>query len=462
MTTRFKGVPNLPFAPFLAVLSGLVAAVLISQTPNWMLEKLVSGLGIAALIPAAAPPLGDTARALLSVVTGLLVAVPLWLVLRVVERKIHTGRMEKARGSRIQPESVPEAPVGETRRRRPILAGAELGAPLMSDEALSKGEELLLSEDAVHAPYAAPASRVGASRPPLEDTLLDLSSWNAEAPAEVMPEPAPVEVFAEEAPIALSPLPAHPIEEAATDWDSIAPIRAPVRTDAFNIGHVNIPSVQAEEVETDVSGDDNWDQPDDVHAPVTFETVPLESLLDKPEAVYDAEPAPAPEPFVPEVASLPPSSERPRDILDSASFLTPRDFEDDFVGSPLNIERTLSVDSFQQPAAALPEIPPVRGVELPQQAEIDPWDVPVPPQIATPPEAEYGPEAGPEAGPAEPAPMIADVAADEEDESLIDLLDRLESALARRAASSPQPIPAPTNLTALRDMLQQGQRVANW
>ena len=74
MTKRLKGVANLPLAPFVGVLFGMVAAILVFNTPAWMLEKLVSTIGLASILPAAAPPLGDTARSLLAVIVGVLVA----------------------------------------------------------------------------------------------------------------------------------------------------------------------------------------------------------------------------------------------------------------------------------------------------------------------------------------------------------------------------------------------------
>ena len=67
MAKRFKGVPNLPFAPIAAVMLGLAFAILAFNTPDWRLERLVGASGLASILPAAKPPLGNTARTLLSV-----------------------------------------------------------------------------------------------------------------------------------------------------------------------------------------------------------------------------------------------------------------------------------------------------------------------------------------------------------------------------------------------------------
>ena len=95
MAKRLKGVPNLPFAPIVATLFGIVAAVLVFATPAWLLERTVASLGISAVLSAAKPPLGDTARLLIAVATGLSVGLILWMVMRPIEKLILASEFQK-------------------------------------------------------------------------------------------------------------------------------------------------------------------------------------------------------------------------------------------------------------------------------------------------------------------------------------------------------------------------------
>ena len=61
-----------------AVVGGLIAAAAVLLASTDTLESAVWTTGVAALVPAAAPPLGTTARALLAVGSGALVAALLW------------------------------------------------------------------------------------------------------------------------------------------------------------------------------------------------------------------------------------------------------------------------------------------------------------------------------------------------------------------------------------------------
>ncbi len=147
MAKRLKGIPNLPFAPIVAALFGLVSAILVFATPGWLLERVVGTTGLSAVIAAARPPLGDTARTLIAVVAGLLVGLGLWLVLRIIEKQVHASRVGAAKRPSVPNagrESGSPSAVRQKSGRSPIFAGQELGAPLMSDEALASGEELFL------------------------------------------------------------------------------------------------------------------------------------------------------------------------------------------------------------------------------------------------------------------------------------------------------------------------------
>lgn len=194
MAKRFKGVPNLPFAPIAAVMLGLAFAILAFNTPDWRLERLVGATGLASILPAAKPPLGNTARTLLSVATAIGVSGLLWAILRPIESLVHRRRMAesraRARGSYIPAvgDAVEEKGDWTARSgRSPIFAESELGAPFMSDEALSKGEELLLDTPDIEVEAPIVAEQPSEDRLPEEalPTAIDLSAW------QMMPEQDP-------------------------------------------------------------------------------------------------------------------------------------------------------------------------------------------------------------------------------------------------------------------------------
>lgn len=89
--------------------------------PSWRLEQAVGATGLGAILPAARPPLGDTARALMALAGGGLAFALVWAGLKSLDRKepLPEGfpQFRKA-------DLHPDAP-----KRRPILAGEEFGAP---------------------------------------------------------------------------------------------------------------------------------------------------------------------------------------------------------------------------------------------------------------------------------------------------------------------------------------------
>jgi hypothetical protein len=222
MAKRLKGIPNLPFAPIVAALFGLVSAILVFATPGWLLERAVGASGLSSAIAAAQPPLGDTARTLIAVVVGLAVGLVLWVILRVIEKQVHAARV----GAKSRPvvAGVDTIAGSEPVSRRasgraPIFAGQELGAPLMSDEALASGEELFLDPTMLEE-EAAPLVLEKGEPEQEQDIVLEAPDFPAAAPIEAEPalvleapeqervaEPAPDPVF--EAAKAASP-PAQP------------------------------------------------------------------------------------------------------------------------------------------------------------------------------------------------------------------------------------------------------------
>lgn len=128
---------KLPFAPIVGALFALVAVVLVIATPQWLFERWVSVSGIASIISAATPPLGEKARILAAVVAGIGVGGMLWSALTLGERLLRRSAVGH------EPDEVAASPAIDM-RRRPLSADNELGAPLMSDEAMAQAREELV------------------------------------------------------------------------------------------------------------------------------------------------------------------------------------------------------------------------------------------------------------------------------------------------------------------------------
>jgi hypothetical protein len=137
-----KRLATLPFAPIVAVMFGLVAGILVMATPIWLLESAVLRLGLPNVLPPTAPPLGGTARALLTLLAAFGTGIGLWLVMTLFGR-LAARKRAKSAGSVVladaplpkKPAPLPDLPYSDS-RRAPIFADDELGSPLMSEEAL--------------------------------------------------------------------------------------------------------------------------------------------------------------------------------------------------------------------------------------------------------------------------------------------------------------------------------------
>jgi len=76
--------------PVMAVAGGIAAALVIATLPHVYLENIVGATGLSEIVPAAAPPLGNTARGLIAVVAGMVSASALYLFLN-YKTKSHEG-----------------------------------------------------------------------------------------------------------------------------------------------------------------------------------------------------------------------------------------------------------------------------------------------------------------------------------------------------------------------------------
>lgn len=191
MRQSLKRIAKIPLAPTIAAMFGVIALTLVLMTPGWLLERFVATAGLPALIPAAQPPLGNTARILCAVTAGLGLFSLLWLLLWPLQTLVRKRRPQKAKGRRIGVAPV-ESPVRAI-KRPPIFAERELGAPFMSDEAIAATADTLAPSvlhadqvDETSAPAAAPAATGGVVRPgprpgadnisPLADEMARLES----------------------------------------------------------------------------------------------------------------------------------------------------------------------------------------------------------------------------------------------------------------------------------------------
>ncbi|MEG8025166.1 hypothetical protein QP162_13415 [Sphingomonas aurantiaca] len=108
---------------------GLITAIGVVAISTETLESLVWTTGVAALVPAAAPPLGMTARALLALGSGLLVAALLWSSLFLlfgpggflVRRAPREDGVPVIRRADAHPDAPPRKP----------MSAADLGTPMM-------------------------------------------------------------------------------------------------------------------------------------------------------------------------------------------------------------------------------------------------------------------------------------------------------------------------------------------
>lgn len=137
MLTRPQGI-SLPLAPVMAGSIGFGVAIIVGTLPAPLFEGLVMASGLPALFAAAAPPLGLTARALLTLALALLIAAIIYVPLSY----LYGRRRLRVRPLRPQ-RAVAEKPVQqsiriEATKPRPIVAHEELGAPFLSVTAEAK------------------------------------------------------------------------------------------------------------------------------------------------------------------------------------------------------------------------------------------------------------------------------------------------------------------------------------
>ena len=295
---------NIPVAPLAAALVGGVTALAFTLMPVGILEDFVLDSGVATIMPAAEPPLGVTARAVLIVAGGGGIALITWFTLLlvlgaraiVIQRSGEDGEEPPLVLRRA--DAHPDAPA-----RRPLSATRDLGTPFLEVRA----------ERPIH-------------------VTADLPEETVQPPETVQPElaPAPVSTLAPlpiERPIpadldtplaALDPeaIPATPVAwfpKRATDFSPPRPHYGPAEP-------VTPPAAANADASREAPGSWFPKRASPINAPrqqlfdpgERFETFELTPPVNNPAPapVRAAEPSPEPEPLSPPTSIRPGASAR--------------------------------------------------------------------------------------------------------------------------------------------------------
>ncbi len=127
----------LPVAPLGGAALGLMTAIAFALIPGEILDRLILRSGIAAIIAAAEPPLGMTARIVLALMGGGTVALLGWFALFLVlgSRTLALGGEALAPADPDTGDSVPVLRRADAHpdapSRRPVFANRDLGTPFL-------------------------------------------------------------------------------------------------------------------------------------------------------------------------------------------------------------------------------------------------------------------------------------------------------------------------------------------
>ncbi len=223
--------------PVMAVAGGIAAALVIATLPHVYLEDIVGATGLSEVVPAAAPPLGNTARGLIALVAGMISASALYLILN-SRTKSHEGGSDMGLAIRknLTTESIDQQRDGKARfgvpklnlsaksltkflkkpkkspgqvtelkdlpnirpadrhpdapARQPIFASSDLGQPLA--EKIKRFDEPLLQKETVEpeqpevqfAKASVPAAPEAGTQSPVQEQLAEIHAEYAAAQRE--------------------------------------------------------------------------------------------------------------------------------------------------------------------------------------------------------------------------------------------------------------------------------------
>lgn len=153
--------------------AGLALGFAFVAMPEAMFASLIVRSGLPEIIPAASPPLGQTARAVVALAGGIGSFLALFLLLRALGGKPNPARAWRADRVATPPpprvrraDSHPDAPA-----RAPLLAGAELGEPF-----LGQAEPLELDQEVEEEPIDLPWR--------MAEEVEETGDWGMEPPRE--------------------------------------------------------------------------------------------------------------------------------------------------------------------------------------------------------------------------------------------------------------------------------------
>ena len=257
--------------PAVAVAGGIAAALVIATLPHVYLENIIGMTGLSEIIPAAAPPLGNTARGLIAVVAGMISASALFLFLNhkmksheggsdmslAIRKNLTTESMDSERDSKsrfavpkfslsaksltkflkkpkkspgqvtdlkdlpnIRPaDRHPDAPA-----RQPIFASSDLGLPLA--EKIQRFDQSIFEQD-VAEPAESVAQPSALAEPPI---------------AKQAPQPQ-----REEAPVQNPPEQIHRREAAVTPKEDLSALSLAQLADRLEAGLARLEALQMRE-----------------------------------------------------------------------------------------------------------------------------------------------------------------------------------------------------------------------
>lgn len=176
---------TLPIAPAAGIAVGAAIALGVLAMPTTVLEGMAVDSGVAAILTAAQPPLGVTARLAAAFFAGVVGGGVIWfaLTLLVGRRTIALGRRHAGDGIPVlrRADAHPDAPA-----RRPVFARRDLGTPFLEIRAdpapAAEARDLPLDLDTPMASYLSPLDPPLPAPPPIV----------RDAPLPIMRPPEPV------------------------------------------------------------------------------------------------------------------------------------------------------------------------------------------------------------------------------------------------------------------------------
>lgn len=217
---------NLPVAPLAGGVIGFVTAALFALMPTEMLEDLVVDSGIAAVLSAAEPPLGFTARFILIFLVGGGVGMIAWFALFLLlgTRSIVVQHGSDGAGDEQMPrlrraDAHPDAPA-----RRPLSASRDLGTPFLEVHA----------ERPVHMGVDESDDEVVEIVPVEAESIIEQETLASDDDSWVMPEEQPLPADLDQPLAAFDPA---SIPDDPADWfPAPAPLRMTPRRPVFDSG----------------------------------------------------------------------------------------------------------------------------------------------------------------------------------------------------------------------------------